>query len=60
MEATKALISISEVHHVEVAEAKEYVPWRIQEDYGAITFLKADRAYPFLHNRPLFRYSLYQ
>ncbi|GMP49449.1 hypothetical protein CsSME_00016420 [Camellia sinensis var. sinensis] len=54
MEATKALINISEVHHAEVAEAKECVPQRIQEDYGAITFSEADRAYPFLHNRPLF------
>ncbi|XP_028104711.1 uncharacterized protein LOC114303764 [Camellia sinensis] len=38
MEATKALICISEVHHAEVVEAKEYVSRRIQEDYGAITF----------------------
>ncbi|GMP49504.1 hypothetical protein CsSME_00016454 [Camellia sinensis var. sinensis] len=54
MEATKALISISEVHHAEVVEAKEYVPRCIQGDYGAITFSGADRAYPFPHNCPLF------
>ncbi|XP_028118785.1 uncharacterized protein LOC114316318 [Camellia sinensis] len=54
LEATKAFINISEVHHDEVAEAKEYVPRRIQEDYGVITFLEADRAYPFPHNCLLF------
>ncbi|XP_028061728.1 uncharacterized protein LOC114265167 [Camellia sinensis] len=54
LEATKALINISKVHHAEVAEAKEYVLRRIQEDYGAITFSEADKAYPFPHNRPLF------
>ncbi|XP_028117463.1 uncharacterized protein K02A2.6-like [Camellia sinensis] len=54
MKATKALINISEMHHAEVAEAKEYVPRRIQEDYGRITFSEANRAYPFPHNRSLF------
>ncbi|XP_028080309.1 uncharacterized protein LOC114281924 [Camellia sinensis] len=54
LEVTKALINISEVHHTKAVEAKEYVPRRIQEDYGAITFSEADRAYPFPHNRPLF------
>lgn len=33
LEATKALINIFEVHHDEVAEAKEYVPRHIQEAY---------------------------
>ncbi|GMP51912.1 hypothetical protein CsSME_00017954 [Camellia sinensis var. sinensis] len=54
MKATKALINISQMHHAEVVKTKEYVPRHIQEDYGAITFSEADRAYPFPHNCPLF------